>query len=107
VDPDDAAVADRVVVGGEGGVALRVVADMDEELGRARRHPDEVEKLARSGALLVDRDGKAVAPERVSRGVGAATGDCCQERLSRERLIDAAGGTQAISGNTAQISSLS
>jgi hypothetical protein len=70
VDPDDPAVANRVVVGG----------------GNA----DEVEELAGPGALLVHGNRHVVASEGVSRGVGAATGDGCQKGLSCQRLIDAA-----------------
>jgi hypothetical protein len=53
VDPDDAAVANRVVVGGQGGVPLRVVPDVHEELGGGLWDTDEVEELTRPGALLV------------------------------------------------------
>jgi hypothetical protein len=90
VDADDPTVADGVVVGRKSGVALGVVTDVDEELGRFRRHPNEVEELARAGALLVHRHGNPVAPEGVAGGVRAAAGDGCQKRLSRKRLIDAA-----------------
>ena len=91
VDPDHAAVAHRMVVGRERRMALGVVTDVDEELVRSRWDPHEIEELARPGALLVHRDGYPVAPEGVSRGVRAATGDGCQKRLSGQRLIDAAG----------------
>jgi len=43
VDADDRAVADRVVVGLDPRVALRVVADVDERLGRAGGQEDLLE----------------------------------------------------------------
>ena len=51
---DDRAVTDRVVVGGDLRVALRVVADVEEHLARIGRDRDPVEDGARAGALLVD-----------------------------------------------------
>ena len=48
VDPDDRAVPDRVVVRGEARMTLRVVADVDEELGRVLGHADPLEQRGRS-----------------------------------------------------------
>ena len=53
VDPDDRAVADRMVVRIQRRMALGVVADVHEYLGRALRDRDLVEQLARAGAALV------------------------------------------------------
>ena len=55
VDPDDRAVADGMVVGGDRGMALRVVADVDEELGpRASGTAIRSSSAARGRALLRD-----------------------------------------------------
>ena len=54
VDADDGAVADRMVVGLDPRMALRVVADVEERLGRVRREQDLLEERAGAGALLVD-----------------------------------------------------
>ena len=100
VDPDDRAVPDRVVVGLDHGMALGVVAHVDEHLARVLRDLDAVEELARAGALLVDVNVAAV-PIRVPDRVGAALGDTGQQSLSSERPIDLAFGTQAVSGDSA------
>ena len=89
VDPDDRAVADRVVVCLDRRVALRVVADVDQRLRRVARHEDPVEQLARAAALLADRDRSDLGAVGVPDGVGAALGDSGQERLGCERPIDA------------------
>ena len=100
VDADDRSVPDRVVVGLDHGVALGVVAHVDEHLARVLRDLDAVEELARAGALLVDLNVAAVAI-RIADRVGAALGDTCQQSLSGERPIDVALGTQAVSGDSA------
>jgi hypothetical protein len=101
VDPDDLAVADRVVVRGDGRMALRVVAHVDERLDGVGRDLDPIEQLARAGALLEHVDGTVRNPVRVPDGVGAALGDPGQQRLRRERPVDARRGAQAIAGNAA------
>ena len=86
VDADDRPVADRVVVRRDRRVALRVVADVDEELGRRLRDVDALEQPARRGALLRDdRIGVVGAPVGVADGVGAPLGDSGHERLRRKR----------------------
>ena len=52
VDPDHRPVADRMVVGGDRRMALRVVADVDEDLGRGLRDVDALEELACGRPLL-------------------------------------------------------
>jgi hypothetical protein len=92
VDPDHRPVAHRVVVGGNRRVALRVVPDMDEQLGRLGRHRDPVEEH-RGRRPLLD-DGGVAAPGQaigVADGVGAALGDRGQERLRGERPLDVGG----------------
>src|SRR5439155_20811975 len=56
VDADDGAVANRVVVGLDRRVALRIVADVDEDLGRAPWDGHVLDQRARAGPLLVHRD---------------------------------------------------
>ena len=56
VDPNDRAVPDGVVVGGEAGVALGVVTDVDEELRRVLRDIDPFEQRGRTGTLLMNGD---------------------------------------------------
>ena len=63
VDPDNRAVPDRVVVGGDRRMALRVVAHVHEQLVRVGGHRDALEQLRGGRALLDDRIG-------VSRGRG-------------------------------------
>ena len=104
VDPDDRPVADRVVVGGDRRVALRVVADVDEELGGRLRHGDPLEELARGRALLRhDRIGVVRAAVGVADGVGAALGDPGQQRLRRERPVDGAARGKAVSRDAAHV----
>ena len=105
VDPDDRPVPNRVVVGRDRRVALRVVADVDEQLGRRLRHRDPLEQLAGGRALLRD-DGIGVlgAAVGVADGVGAALGDACEQGLSRERPVDGAARGKAVAGNPAHIS---
>jgi hypothetical protein len=61
VDPDDRSVADRMVVGEDTRVTLRVVPDVHEELCGGLGHLDAVEQLACACALLVHRDRRVVA----------------------------------------------
>ncbi len=56
VDADDGAVPDRVVVGEDRGVALRVVTHVHERLRRGVGEGDGVEQRARAGSLLVHGD---------------------------------------------------
>jgi hypothetical protein len=88
VDADHRSVADRVVVGSQAGVALRVVAHVDEHLARAHRNCQPVDERARPASLLVHHELDVAAAIGVADGVGSALGDCGQERLSRQGLID-------------------
>ena len=101
VDPDDGAVADGMIVGREGRVALRVVAYVDEHLTGLVRNAHRPEQLTGAGALLGDLEVEAGAAVRVSDRVRATLGDCRQESLRRESAIDAALAIQAISGDPA------
>ena len=102
MDPDDRPVAHRVVVGRDRRMALRVVADVDEQLGGALGHVDAVEEEARGRALLRhDRVGVVEAPVGVPDGVGSALGDPGQQRLRGERPIDVAAGREAVAGDSA------
>jgi hypothetical protein len=100
VDPDDGAVADRVVVGVDPGVALRVVANVDERLGRLRRQRDLVEQLTGAAALLADGHHPAGAAVGVPDRVRASLGDPRQESLGHQRPVEAASWTEAESGDT-------
>jgi len=103
VHPDDRTVADGVVVCLDGGVALGVVADVDENLGDARGKHDVLEQRACAGRLLLDLDRAARAvgvPDRVC----AALRDPGEERLRRQRPLDAARRAQAVSSNSAHLS---
>ena len=88
------------------GVALRVVAHVDERLDGVRRNRDLVEQLAGPGALLVHLDRAARPPVGVPDGVGAALGDPGEERLGREGPVDARGAAEAIAGNAAHQGSI-
>jgi hypothetical protein len=61
VDPDDRSVADRMVVGQDTRMTLRVVPDVHEELRSGLGHLDAVEELACARALLVHPDFRVVA----------------------------------------------
>ena len=83
-------------------MTLRVVAHVDEGLPCLRGHPDGVEKPARTGALLVDRErdiGPAVA---VAGGVGSPFGDRGHEDLDSEGGVDPTRVAEAISGDPTQ-----
>jgi len=103
VDANDRAVADRVIVCRDGRMALRVVPDMNQEFGRTLRNGDLVEQRARARTLLVHRHALAGRAVGVTDGVGAALGDSRQESLSRERPLERARGSEAISGDSAHI----
>jgi hypothetical protein len=72
-------------------MALRVVTDVNEELGRLLRHADPIEQVARGCALLhEDRIPVARAAVGIADCVGASIGDSGEQRLRRERAIDTA-----------------
>ena len=100
VDPDDGAVAHRVVVRLDPRMALRVVADVNEGLGRLGRKRYLVEQLAGPAALLPDGDDPARAAVGVPDRVRASLRDPRQESLRRQRPVEAASGTEAESGDT-------
>src|SRR5207247_5916362 len=99
-DPDDRAVADRVVVGAQARVPLRVVADVDEELRRPGGHLDQLEEAACARPLFVNGDmarpGAIGEPGRVR----AALGDPRQQRPGRERPLDPTFVAEAVSGDS-------
>ena len=99
VDAGDRAVTDRVVVRGDLRMALRVVADVQEDLVRIGRDRDLVEDGARAGLLLVDGQRASGGAEGVPDRVGAALGDRGQQRLGSARPVDAALRTDAVSRN--------
>ena len=101
VDADDGAVPDRMVVGGEGGVALRVIPHMEERRARGRRDRDEIEQLAGAGALLVDGYGSVSGPVGVPGRIGASFRDRGEQNLGCERPVDAAFDAKAVSGDSA------
>ena len=99
VDSDDRPVPDRVVVGRDGRMALRVVAHVDEQLRRMRGNVDALEQVARRRSLLRHGGiGVAGAAIRVSDRVGASLGDPCEQRLRRQRPVDAAIRGEAVPG---------
>ena len=102
VDADDVAVAHGMVVGRDRGMALRVVADVEEDLRRVGRNRDPLEHLARAGALLVDgRRPLGRAPKRVTDRVGAALGDPREQRPRGQRAVDAAVGGETVTRDSA------
>ena len=106
VDADDGAVADGVVVGEEGGVALRVVADVEERVHRVHGDVHDLEERARAGALLVHDDGLAGPAVGVPGRVGAALGNRGEECPAGQRPVDPARCAQAVSSNAAHAISL-
>jgi len=102
VDADHRSVPDRMVVGPDHGVALGVVAHVNEHLARVLRDLDPVEELARAGALLVDVDAAAAVAIRVPDRVRAALGNTGQQSLRCERPLDVALSTQTESGDSAR-----
>ena len=103
VNAFDGAVPDGMVVGLDPGMALRVVAHVEERLVRLLRDREAVEERARSGALLVERQVAGRAAVRVARGVRAALGDAREQGLSRERPVDATRAMEAVSGNSTHL----
>ena len=101
VDADDRAVPDRVVVGADPRMALRVVAHMDENLVRDCRYGNVVEDGARSGALLVHGHAARGVAVRVADCICATLGDSCKERLRAERTIDLGSMVDAVSRDAA------
>ena len=101
MDSDDRAVAHGVVVRGDPRVALRVVADVEQNLSRVGGYRDPVEHPARAGALLVEGHRTSRRAVRVPNGVGAPLGDPGQECLGGPRPVDSARPTEAVSRNTA------
>jgi len=104
VDPDDAPVTDGVVVRGDRGMPLRVVAHVDECLPRGRRDDERLEHRAGTGLLLVDGK-RAVPADRVSHRVRAALGDPGQQCLSRKCSIDLRLVADAVACDSAHVSS--
>ena len=104
VDPDDRAVPHGVVVGGDRRVALGVVADVDEHLGRVLGNLNPLQEAAGSRPLLHDgRKALAGPPVGVPHGVGAALGDPGQKGLGSERPIHAGIRTEAVAGYSAHV----
>ena len=101
VDPDDRAVPDRVVVGEEGRMALREIADVNECLDDIVWELDGVEELRRARSLLVEGHRRRAAAVGVTGGVSASLGDTCEKCLRRERPIDARVGREAVSRDSA------
>ena len=97
---DDRSMADRMVVGGETRVALRIVPDVHEELRRRVGHLDVLDEGARAASLLVDSHVARFAAIRIANGVGAALGDPGKERPCRDRPVNRRSGAQAVSGDS-------
>ena len=99
VNPDDRAVPDGMVVRLDRRMALRVVAHVDEQFGRVGGNVDALEEVARRRPLL-RHDGRGVAWAAVGipDSVGAALSDPREQRLSRQRPIDAATRRETVTG---------
>ena len=82
-------------------MTLRVVPDVDEELGGVLGHVDPVEQGGCSGALLVDADAAVPDAVGVPDGVRAALGDAGQKGPRRDRPVDAALRVEAIASYSA------
>ena len=89
VDPDDGAVPDGVVVGRDAGVALCVVAHVEEHLAGVGRDRDVLEHGAGAATLLVHTIEPLRRAVRIADGVGAALGDRGEQGLSGASPIDA------------------
>ena len=87
VDARHVAVADRMVVGDDRRVALRVVAHVDERLRRVAggRRPSSSSAVAPVCCLCTSSAARAAV--RVADGVGAALGDPGEQRLGGERPV--------------------
>jgi hypothetical protein len=104
VDAHDRPVPDGVVVRGDRRVALRVVADVDEELRGAGRDVDPVEQHRGRRALL--HDGRVAGRGRavgVADGVGSALGDAREERLRCQGARGARTRDEAVAGDSAHL----
>ena len=107
MDPDDRPVADGVVVGRDRRVALRVVADVHEQLRGRLRDGDPLEQAAGRSSLL--RDDRVLVARRsvgIADGVGPALCDAGEQRLRRERPVDGATRREAVSSDAAHFSEL-
>jgi hypothetical protein len=102
VDPDHAPVPDGVVVRLDRGVALGVVANVDEHLGGVVGDADAIEERTGTGALLANRDAPARAVG-IADGVGATLGDSRQQSLGGERAVEVAVRVEVVSGDSAHI----
>ena len=100
VNADDRSMADRVVVGLDPRVTLRVVTHVDQRLGGAGGEQYLFQQCARPGALLVDGDRARPSAVRVPDRVRAALGDPGEQGLGRERPVERARRAQAVSGNS-------
>jgi len=88
VDPHHRPVAHRMVVGGDRGMPLRVVPDVDEQLVDLLRHRDAVEQLRRRRALLDDGGVRLVrGPVGIADGVSASFGDRSKQGLRGQRPL--------------------
>ena len=103
VDPDHGPVPDGVVVRLDGRMALRVVTDVHENLRRGRRHMELVQQGGCTRATLVDPDNLIAAAIRIADCIGSPLGDPGQQRLRRERLVDAGGWIETVSGDSTHI----
>src|SRR5215210_3566998 len=91
-----------MVVGGETRMSLRVVADMDEELGRVLGHSDAVEERSGPRALFVHGDRRAGTAVGIPDGISTSLGDPGQECPRGDRPLDGTLDSEAISGYSAQ-----
>ena len=102
VDADNLAVPDRMVVGREARVALRVVADVHDRLASLAGDGQPVEEGAGAATLLVHGHGEAGPAVGVADRIRSTFRDRGQERLSHEGLVDPRLVIQAISRDSAQ-----
>ena len=100
VDADDCPVPDRMVVGEQGGVALRELAHVDERLGGVVWQLDAVEERRCPRPLLVDMHAAVSSAVRVSDGIGTTLGDPGEQGLRGQRPINRRGGVDAEAGNS-------
>ena len=90
-----------MVVGENGGVALGVVAHVDEGLRRVGGQLDVIEERRRTRPLLVNRHVRAGAAVGVADRVGTALGDPREQRLGCQRAVDRGLGVETVSGYSA------
>ena len=100
----DPAVAHRMVVGGNGGVALRVVADVHQHLRRVRGDDDRVEELAGARLLLVHLE-RGAGAVRVADRIGAPLGNPREQCLGSKRPAHARAGSEAVARDAAHVRS--